>query len=177
MTTNPSAHLYGRRGRISGVGGVLVAPDVAAFSPWPRSLDHRTPFSVRIVAADAKADEWTTPKEVVYLRLLGAAERTNVAGVRLAATSDFPVALGARVPDEVIIDALADTSRGSRGALLSLGPDRFGGLAARPRRAPEVVRPKAAVGRPRAAVPESFSVTTGPPRSAAYSLCRIFRWD
>ncbi|WP_375425638.1 hypothetical protein [uncultured Friedmanniella sp.] len=176
-TANPSAHLYGPRGRIGGVAGVLVGTDVAAFSPWPLALGYRTAFAVRVVAADGSADEWTTPVEVVYLRLEGAPERTNVAGVRLATGSRFPVVLGARVPDDAIVEALADTDRGSRGALLSLGPDRFHGLAHRSRLAPAVARPMRGAGRPPAAVPASFAVTTGPPRSAQLSLCRIFRWD
>ncbi len=177
MTTNPSAHLYGPTGRISGVAGVLVAPAVAAFSPWPVALDYRTPFAVRIVAADLSADEWALPVEVVYLRLEGADEKTNVAGVTLDRSSQFPVVLGERVPDQAVIDALEDRAKGSRGALLELGADRFGGLGRRSRRTPTVARPLTGAGPPARAVPTDFAVTTGEPRLAARSICRIFRWD
>ena len=94
MAGNPTAYLYGPKGRIRGVAGVLVSSNVAAFNPWPVSLDYRKAFSVRIISADGSTDEWATPKEVVYMRLEGAKESTNVAGVVLDRHSDFPVVLG-----------------------------------------------------------------------------------
>lgn len=177
MAGNPTAYLYGPKGRIRGVAGVLVSTNVAAFNPWPVSLDYRKAFSVRIISADGSTDEWATPKEVVYLRLEGAKESTNVAGVTLDRHSDFPVVLGTRVPEDVIVEALEDKAKGSRGALLDLSSDRFGGLANRSRRLPTVANPTLGDGKPPAAIPETFTVSTGQARLATISICRIFRWD
>ena len=177
MAGNPTAYLYGPKGRIRGVAGVLVSTNVAAFNPWPVSLDYRKAFSVRIISADGSTDEWATPKEVVYLRLEGAKESTNVAGVTLDRHSDFPVVLGTRVPEDVIVEALEDKAKGSRGALLDLSADRFGGLANRSRRLPSVANPTIRDGKPPAAIPETFTVSTGQAWLAKTSICRIFRWD
>jgi len=177
MAGNPTAYLYGPKGRIRGVAGVLVSTNVAAFNPWPVSLDYRKAFSVRIISADGSTDEWATPKEVVYMRLEGAKESTNVAGVTLDRHSDFPVVLGTRVPEDVIVEALEDKAKGSRGALLDLSADRFGGLANRSRRLPTVANPTLGDGKPPAAIPETFTVSTGQARLAKISICRIFRWD
>ena len=90
---------------------MLVSTNVAAFNPWPVSLDYRKAFSVSIISADGSTDEWAMPKEVAYMRLEGAKENTNVAGVTLDRHSDFPVVLGERVPDDVIIRALEDNAK------------------------------------------------------------------
>ena len=100
------------------------------------------------------------------MRLEGAKESTNVAGVTLDRHSSFPVVLGAQVPDDVIVQALEDKVKGSRGALLDLGADRFSGLANRSRRLPTVATPTLGDDKPPAAVPETFTVATGPARVA-----------
>jgi len=177
MAGNPTAYLYGPKGRIRGVAGVLVSTNVAAFNPWPVSLDYRKAFSVRIISADGSTDEWAKPIEVVYMRLEGAKESTNVAGVTLDRHSDFPVVRGDPVPDDVIIEALQDKVRGSRGALLDLSADRFSGLETRSRRLPTVARPTLGDAKPPAAIPETFTVSTGQAQLAKFTICRIFRWD
>jgi hypothetical protein len=111
------------------------------------------------------------------MRLEGAKESTNVAGVTLDQDSSFPVVFGAQVPDHVIVEALEDKVKGSRGALLELGADRFSGLANRSRRLPTVATPTLGDDKPPAAIPETFTVATGPARVAERSICRIFRWD
>jgi hypothetical protein len=87
------------------------------------------------------------------------------------------VVLGTRVPEDVIVEALEDKAKGSRGALLDLSADRFGGLANRSRRLPTVANPTLGDGKPPAAIPETFTVSTGQARLATISICRIFRWD
>jgi hypothetical protein len=173
--SNPKAYLYGPKGLISGVAGVLAEEDAAIFSPWPAKLGYKNPFAVRIIV-DGVGDAWALPSEVHIPRLDGAAERNNVAMVRLLPYPAPAVERGAQVSEQDIIDALQ--TQNPRAALPSLGPDRFGGLGARSRSLPPIGGSGAGGTRPQAtALPETVLVTNGPPKSVAFSICRIFRWD
>jgi hypothetical protein len=172
--SNPKAYLYGPKGLITGVAGVLAAQDAAIFSPWPAKLGYKNPFAVRIVAD--VGDSWALPMEVHIPRLEGAAERNNVAIVRLLPYAAPAVERGPQVSEQDIVDALQ--TQNPRAALPSLGPDRFGGLGSRSRSIPPIGGLGGGGARPPAtALPETVLVTNGPPKSVALSICRIFRWD
>ena len=177
MAGNPTAYLYGPKGRIRGVAGVLVSTNVAAFNPWPVSLDYRKAFSVRIISADGSTDEWATPKEVVYMRLEGAKESTNVAGVILDRHSDFPVVLGNA--SRTTSSSRRSRTRSKAAAAPCSISVRTGSAGWRPGAVacPTVATPTLGDAKPPAAIPETFTVSTGQARLAKLSICRIFRWD
>lgn len=169
--SNPRAYLYGPAGPISRVAGVLAAPEAAVFAPWPRALDPQTPFLVRIVADDGQ-QEWAQPAEVELPRS-DATGRDAIGLVVLRQSSAFPIDLGPTVTPDQLTDALQLGSVVD--ALPSLGPQRFGPLASRP-------RPPSLSGSRQPAItpvlPDTFTIRNqAPPGQVAFSICRIFRWD
>lgn len=171
--SNPRAFLYGPRGAISRVVGVLADPEAAVFAPWPRSVDAQTPFLVRILADDG-AEEWAQPLEVELPRP-DASGRDGVGLVLLRQTSALPIDRGPTVSPAQLTEALQTGTAVE--VLPRLGPRRFGPLAQRGR-PPKPDQPLARTLRPEPALPDVFTVRNqAVPDQIAFSICRIFRWD
>ena len=174
--SQPMGFLFDDSGKVRGTAGVVVAPQMVVFSPWPTGLGHPRPFAVWIAAEAAPAGEWHLPQAVKLVRVEGSAASATVALVTLV---DEVGVFGefARGPGKDVVLARLQATQDARRTVSELLPTSFPRLGRRASSVATHVASPPVTGRPTPAVPSTFSVKVRPPEVAQRSICRIFRWD